>query len=70
MGGGNAVGGGGRSGAGALERERGGFMGWIGTGLVWLVWLIDTGEGEEKRGGFVGLGVRESERKSFVLKPT
>lgn len=23
---------------------------WIGTGLVWLVWLIDTGEGEEKRG--------------------
>lgn len=25
-------------------------MGWIGTGLVWLDWLIDTGEGEEKRG--------------------
>lgn len=25
-------------------------MGWIGIGLVWLVWLIDTGEGEEKRG--------------------
>lgn len=31
-------------------------MGWIGTGLVWL---IDTGEGEENEGGFVGLGVRE-----------
>lgn len=57
MGGGNAVGGGGRSGAGALEGW--GVMGWIGTGLVWLVWLIDTGEGEENEGGFVGLGVRE-----------
>lgn len=34
-------------------------MGWIGTGLDWLVWLIDTGEGEENEGGFVGLGVRE-----------
>lgn len=43
------MGGGARSGAGALERE--GVMGWI--GLDWigtgLVWLIDTGEGEEKR---------------------
>lgn len=52
MGGGHAVGGGGRSGAGALEGW-GGYgldWDWIGTGLVWLDWLIDTGEGEEKRG--------------------
>lgn len=43
MGGGNAVGGGARSGAGALERGGGGIMGWIGTGLGldWFVWLID-----------------------------
>lgn len=34
-------------------------MGWIGIGLVWLVWLIDTGEGEEKRGVSLNLGVRE-----------
>lgn len=61
MGGGHAVGGGGRSGAGALEGW-GGYgldWDWIGTGLDWLVWLIDTGEGEENEGGFVGLGVRE-----------
>lgn len=57
------MGGGARSGAGALE-------GGLWVGLDWLVWLIDTGEGEEKRGGFVGLGVRESERKSFVSKST
>lgn len=43
------MGGGARSGAGALERG-GGLHGldWD-SGLVWLVWLIDTGEGEEKR---------------------
>lgn len=46
------MGGGARSGAGALEGW-GGYgldwigLDWIGTGLVWL---IDTGEGEEKRG--------------------
>lgn len=34
-------------------------MGWIGTGLVGLGWLIDTGEGGGEEGGFVGLGVRE-----------
>lgn len=41
MGGGHAVGGGARSGAGALERE--GVMGWIGLDWDWfgLVGLVD-----------------------------
>lgn len=42
-------------------------MGWIGTGLVWLVWLIDTGEGR-RRGGFRWIRGARIRKKKLRVK--